>query len=164
MYLRELNNNNRIAGEIARARQILHLPRLHHMKHTFLLVAMLATLSATAQLFVEPKIGMSSRLLYSVNADFGYRFYNDIHVSGTAGYEQIAGTNMGAVIGWQPRALMPFVGYGYFVASSAKMAEGSRAYPIFGLRWKDPDGKGVCDLRYMGDGIHFTMGFRLSKK
>ena len=133
------------------------------MKHTFVLVALLAALSATSQVFIEPKVGLSSRMNFTGYADIGYRFYNNLQITSTAGYEAGAGTSVGATAGWLPRAIMPYVGYGYFIASKSKMAEGSRFYPIAGIMWKDPDGKGVVDFRYMGDGFHFTMGFRLSK-
>jgi hypothetical protein len=133
------------------------------MKHTFLMLALLASLSATAQIFFEPKAGMSSRLNFSAVADVGYRFYNNVHIAATGGFEMAAGTSIGATVGWLPNEVMPYAGYGYFIASTSKLAEGSRYYPIAGLLWKDSDGRGVCDLRYMGDAFLFTMGVRLGK-
>ncbi len=134
------------------------------MKHTLLFACFLAFgAAASAQSFIDIKAGLSTRFMPTGYVDAGIRSF-DFSAAITTGFEAAMGANAGAIIGWQPRAVKVYAGYGWFAATNSKLAEGSRAYPIMGFQWKEPWGRGSVDIRYMGDAFHVCFGVTLGKQ
>ena len=118
---------------------------------------------SNAQYFTDIKAGLSSRLMPTGYVDMGLKSL-DFSAAITTGFEAAMGANAGAIVGWQPRAIKLYAGYGFFKATNKNLAEGSRPYPIAGFQWKDPWGRGLLDFRYMGDAFHVGFGVTLGNQ
>lgn len=133
------------------------------MKRTLYMAIVFFISSAVySQPIMNIKLGFSTRIMPTGYIDAGIKHF-DFQAMATGGFETGMGFNSGLIIGWQPRAVQLYAGYGFFAATNKLLAEGSRPYPIAGFQWHDPYGRGLVDVRYMGDAIHLTFGVHLGK-
>jgi hypothetical protein len=134
------------------------------MKSTLVIIITLAiSLQLSAQFYAEPKIGMTTRLTFTAYADAGIRS-GPLHLAATAAVEQRMGTHTGALIGYMPRDVMFYGGYGYYFANPANKELVSKTYPIAGIQYNDPYGRAVIDFRYQINAFVIAMGVRIGRK
>lgn len=136
-------------------------------RHIFFALCLIAA-SSQAQPFIETKAGLSTRLAPVAYIDAGTMIrpaadYSGLLLAATTGHEAGFGTSIGAYTGWQFYSISFNAGITRWLPSSSKLENNKPYYPMVSVQYRDPQNRAVFDLRYMGNSIMFTMGFRFGK-
>lgn len=130
----------------------------------------MAAQTGSAQMFLQTQVGVSPRWVITPTAyvNVGYEFTDSDYfgpaVFVTAGYEHLAGWNAGGAVAFQWKNFTAYAGYGAFKLTAPESKLTSKtSYPIVGFTINEDQRVGL-DVRYMGNGLHFTWQYSLRKR
>ena len=129
--------------------------------------ALLLTLGATAQGFIDAGLGLSTRLGITAKVDAGKIWanynYSGPMLAGTAIIEGGFSANYGAFAGWQWYGIAFYAGASKIAYKSEKLMDNKAVYPIAGISYRWPENRCVADLRYQANSIYLTLNVRMGK-
>ena len=136
-------------------------------RHALAILSLIA-FSSQAQPFVETKAGLSTRFGPTAIVDVGTMIrptaaYSGLIVAATTGFEAGFGASYGAYLGYQSYGISINAGATLWQPTNTKLENNKPFYPMVSLQYRAPENRAIFDLRYMGNSIILSMGFRFGK-